>query len=86
MIKYLDVILELIGQQGDAGRKADLVVQLVNQLMKKVDTQFWQLREVKMALERLHSRLRENSETLTYIANKNVSSSAVTNAKLESLA
>ena len=36
--KYLDVILELIGQQGDSGRKADLAAKLVNQLMKKVDT------------------------------------------------
>ena len=85
MIKYLDVILELIWQQGAAGRKADLAAQLVNQLMKKVDTQFWQLREVKMALKMLHSRLWENSETLTYIANKNVSSSPVANAKLERL-
>ena len=84
-IKYLGVILELIGQQGDAGRKADLAAQLVNQLMKKVDAPFWQLREVEMTLKMLHSRLGENSETLTYIANKNVSSSSVTTAKLERL-
>ena len=38
-----------------------------------------------MALKILHSRLGENSETLTYIANKNVLSSTVTNAKLERL-
>ena len=60
------------------GRKADLAAQLVNQLMKKIDTQFWQLREVEMTLK-------ENSETLMYSVNKNVSSSTAENGKLEKI-
>ena len=85
IVKSLDIILELIGQQGDAGRKTDLAAHVVNQIMKKADTQFWQPREVKMTLKEFHSRIGENPETLTYSVNKNVSSSAVTNGKLEKI-
>ena len=41
LVKYLDIILEVIGQQKDAGRKTDLVAQLVTQPTKRFDAQFW---------------------------------------------